>query len=338
MSTTTGAREHVRRVEPPAEAGLDDGGVDAAVGELRERGRGQRLELGRAEPLGRRADAGDRALEPARRRCRAARASRTRAGDVYAPTRSPSAREQRRGHPRRRRLAVRADDVDRREASAAGRRARRAARASGRARTPPATARAPRPSQSPRCIELAAVALELLALGLRRPRRGAFATKRSFASIPSARAISVAQPLALGLDVAVRPARAPGFTTASKIRFSSPSSGTSTPLRRKIAAASCTRVERARVGRRRRRSGHGATISRVSRAGQVRPDLLGHVRHRRVEQLQQPLERGERGRLRVGVAVVEPRLDRLGVPVAEVVEGRGGRGRSTRAEKSNSAR
>ena len=45
------------------------------------------------------------------------------------------------------------------------------------------------------------------------------------------------------------------------------------------------------------------------------------MRHRRVEQLQQPLERGERRRLGVGVAGVEPRLDRLQVPVAEVVEG-----------------
>ena len=35
---------------------------------------------------------------------------------------------------------------------------------------------------------------------------------------------------------------------------------------------------------------------------------------------EQPLERGERRRARVRVAAVEPRLDRLGVPVAEVVE------------------
>ena len=28
--------------------------------------------------------------------------------------------------------------------------------------------------------------------------------------------------------------------------------------------------------------------------GQVRPDLLGHVRHHRMEQLEEPLERGER--------------------------------------------
>ena len=40
-----------------------------------------------------------------------------------------------------------------------------------------------------------------------------------------------------------------------------------------------------------------------------------------MQQRQQPLERGERGGDRRLVAVVEPRLDRLGVPVAEVVEG-----------------
>ena len=40
-----------------------------------------------------------------------------------------------------------------------------------------------------------------------------------------------------------------------------------------------------------------------------------------MEQLQQPLERGGRCRERVGVAGVDARLDRLEVPVAEVVEG-----------------
>ncbi len=40
-----------------------------------------------------------------------------------------------------------------------------------------------------------------------------------------------------------------------------------------------------------------------------------------MEQLEQPLQRRERRRLRVGVTVVQPRLDRLRVPVAEVVEG-----------------
>src|SRR6188508_783300 len=40
-----------------------------------------------------------------------------------------------------------------------------------------------------------------------------------------------------------------------------------------------------------------------------------------MEQSEEPLEGGERGRDRRRIAVVEPRLDRLRVPVAEVVEG-----------------
>src|SRR5581483_11375080 len=43
-------------------------------------------------------------------------------------------------------------------------------------------------------------------------------------------------------------------------------------------------------------------------------------RHHRVQQREQPLERGERGSGRGGVARVQPRLDRLRIPVAEVVE------------------
>ena len=52
--------------------------------------------------------------------------------------------EQRRDRPRRRRLPVRADDVDGRDTPAPGGRARRAARACARGRTPRATARARR--------------------------------------------------------------------------------------------------------------------------------------------------------------------------------------------------
>jgi hypothetical protein len=44
------------------------------------------------------------------------------------------------------------------------------------------------------------------------------------------------------------------------------------------------------------------------------------MRHHWVQQLQQPLECRERRRARVGVAFVEAGLDRLRVPVAEVVE------------------
>src|SRR3954471_4440688 len=55
---------------------------------------------------------------------------------------------------------------------------------------------------------------------------------------------------------------------------------------------------------------------------QVRPDLFRHMRHHRMQQLQQPLECGKRRRLRFGVVLEEPRLDRLEIPVAEVVEGK----------------
>ena len=40
-----------------------------------------------------------------------------------------------------------------------------------------------------------------------------------------------------------------------------------------------------------------------------------------MQQLQEPLERRARGRERIRVVLVEPRLDRLEIPVAEVVEG-----------------
>ena len=39
-----------------------------------------------------------------------------------------------------------------------------------------------------------------------------------------------------------------------------------------------------------------------------------------MEQLEQALQRRKRGRAGVGITVVEPRLDRLRVPVAEIVE------------------
>ena len=164
--------DDVRRVEPAAEPGLDDRHVDAALGELGERGRGQRLELGRAERLRGAANARDGPLEARRDHNPAARASRRRAATCRRPTRRPSAAEQRRDRPRRGRLAVRADDVDRRDRRAAGRRAPRAARACARARTPPATGSSDA-TQSVAVdglvaegIELTAVALELLALRL----------------------------------------------------------------------------------------------------------------------------------------------------------------------------
>ena len=79
-------------------------------------------------------------------------------GDVYAPTREAVGAEQRGDRARRRRLAVRADDVHGADTRAAGCRARRGARACARGRTPPATARATRPTPS-RSRQLAVVVL-----------------------------------------------------------------------------------------------------------------------------------------------------------------------------------
>ena len=130
----------------------------------------------------------------------------------------------------------------------------------------------------------------------------------------------LAQARALRFRVAVRLLRS-GLTTASKIRrSSSPSSFGSTPLRRNITAASCTRSSASGLavvaGLRPRRHDQPRLARR-----ELRPDLLGDVRHHRMQQLEQALERRERGRARVRVARVQARLDRLGVPVAEVVEG-----------------
>src|SRR5512132_817809 len=55
--------DHVRRVEPTAEPGLDHGDIDFTPGELGECGGGQDLELRRAERFGGRTDSTDRPLE-----------------------------------------------------------------------------------------------------------------------------------------------------------------------------------------------------------------------------------------------------------------------------------
>ena len=167
------------------------------------------------------------------------------------------------------------------------------------------------------------VALELLALGLddlggrvRDERaRSRASPRRARSPSAAARARRSTAPSVL------RARRRSGLTTASKIRFSSPSSATSAPLRRKVAAALWTRsIASAAAGSPRRGAGPGAEDQpRV--VVELRPDLLGHVREHRMEQGEQPLERRERRRDRGGVVGVEPRLDRLGVPVAEVVEG-----------------
>ena len=105
------------------------------------------------------------------------------------------------------------------------------------------------------------------------------------------------------------PAAALAGRRRRRSRRSPSGSSTTTPLRRAIAAASRTaRARPASAAKRSSASGHGVTISRLSRAGSCVPDLLGHVRHHRVQQREQALERRERGRRRVGVVLVEPRL------------------------------
>ena len=109
-----GSVEHVRRVKAAAQARLDDRDVDLRRLELGERSRGHRLELRRGEALRRRTDSLDRDLEvgvfavdldplaPARDVRRRVGADRQ-----ALPTKERS------GAAGRRRLAVRADDVDR---------------------------------------------------------------------------------------------------------------------------------------------------------------------------------------------------------------------------------
>jgi hypothetical protein len=55
--------DDVRRVEPPAQTGLDGRHADPLLGEFAKRGGGQRLELRRLDRLGVRTDPRDRALE-----------------------------------------------------------------------------------------------------------------------------------------------------------------------------------------------------------------------------------------------------------------------------------
>ena len=108
--------EHVRRVVAAAEPGLDDGDVDPARRELGERSRREHLELRRSGGV--RADARERGVEvcvcavdldPLRP---AAHVRRHVRADV-----EPLGPEQLRSQERRRRLPVRADDVDRRIAA-----------------------------------------------------------------------------------------------------------------------------------------------------------------------------------------------------------------------------
>src|SRR5690349_9708679 len=88
-------------------------------------------------------------------------------------------------------------------------------------------------------LEVALEAGELLTLGLDQLRRG-LRDETLVRELPSARAISLRSRARSAPTSPFAPPPRSGLTTASKIRFSSPSSGTSTPLRRKVAAARCT--------------------------------------------------------------------------------------------------
>ena len=236
----------------------------------------------------------------------------------------PLGGEERLGHACRRRLAVRADDVDRAEPELGVSEARQ---------------ELPHPPQ-PELLGPRAQRLEPDEMGVsRRAHRARAGTARASRARPrpprpgrsrrSARSTSIPSERATSFrSRATSSSRLPftgslsGWTTMSKTRFASPSSSTTTPLRRAMAAASRTRSSASRsAAKRSSGSGHGVTISRLSRAGKLGPDLLGHVRHHRVQQREQPLERRESRRRGVRVVLVEPRLRRLRVPVAEVVEG-----------------
>ena len=215
----------------------------------------------------------------------------------------PLGAEERGRHQRRRGLAVRPDDVDRPGSARCG------SPSVGEQRAHAAEPELLGPRREPlepaatssavaECARARAGSARASRARPRRPPRGAFWTKRSFASI---RLGSGRSPCAAAR---ARPRRAPsdstarrsGFTTASKIRFSSPSS-----VDERAAAPERRRGAPGRAPSPRRRptstvpgSGHGPRISRA--VVELRPDLLGHVRQHRVEQREQPLERGERRR------------------------------------------
>ena len=299
--------QDVGGVVTAAEPCLDDGGVDPGLGERGERGGRDRLELRRPERaprLGARAaSAASRSASSPSTVIRSAQArtcgetwrrrgGRPRAGAPRScASRSTCRSCRRRARPRRR---------------AAGRRARRAARACARGRSRrAATARASAASQR----DVRSRAQPPSASSSRRYRSsfsrsasttcaGAFATKLLVCEHALGARDLLAQPLELGLDVAGRLlALRAGRRPRRCGRSSSVASSTCTPLRRKIAGGLLHAVEGGRVGSEPVvRLGPGRDDQPRARGRQVRPDLLGHVRHHRVEQREQPLERGERGR------------------------------------------
>ena len=91
-----------------------------------------------------------------------------------------------------------------------------------------------------------------------------------------------------------------------------------------VAPEACRRIlnPRHRRGSRRvSRTGLGPGAEDQAPVVELRPDLLGDVREHRVQQAEQAFEGRERHRDRPFIAGVQTGFDRLGVPVAEVVEG-----------------
>ena len=248
-------------------------------------------------------------------------------GETVAPTWSPSASSSASIVPNRSRLAVRAHDVHRlvrelRVAEGAEQGAHPVgAEAVGRPRRERREPADVRPV-SRRALRARGDTGRASRAPPRRPRAGAFATNRSLASMPSERAISLPQPLELRRDVG-GDLLAPGTDDRTedsllvlRLELDLDAAATIDPGRLLHAVErGCVRSE-AVVGLGPRR--HDEASAAI---GEVRPDLLGHVRQHRMQERQQPLERGESGCLRILVGVVEARLDRLCVPVAEVVEG-----------------
>ena len=110
------ACEDVRRVVAAAETRFDDGDVDLGLGELERAPQPSAISNcvapSRVAASRTRATARSKSASPFRTRMRSLQ-PRT-CGEKYAPTREPGVREERLRQACRRRLAVRADDVDRR--------------------------------------------------------------------------------------------------------------------------------------------------------------------------------------------------------------------------------
>ena len=199
----------VASCRPPSPASTTATSTPRAANSAK-RGRGQHLELRRADRLRRATRASARSKSASSPSTWIRSCQPRTCGEMYAPTAARRASE-RRGA----RASSTCRSCRRRGSPGTRAAARRAAASSARIRSEPEArpsghgATATRAQSVAERVELAPVALELLALGLDHLGPARSATKRSFASILSAARDLLAQPLALGLDVAVRLSRAP---------------------------------------------------------------------------------------------------------------------------------